>query len=408
MSDLFNENIRKKLSEASYPYENEAWEKMELLLDEKENRKILFWWIAGALLLSSFVVSGAVWLNNSTSKQITNHSPNNIQLHLPNNEINDSSNEIQHNKKSIEKEPANRKENSELNTTATINKSKSNSRSHVTNSIAPNSTIQTDEYYYLTAHGAQLFNHFIPESEIENINQEGYYEKRKRKNDVKYQIGLQSFVGTSRVFKQKHNDYNHSFAPSFSVGISNELVLNEKWVIAASILYAKTVFRINNPETYSIPLEFYDNSSHLIQIPIGVRFYPVSGKKINFYLTAGIINNLQIKETMQFYSNEPNQPIPAIEIPINSSSGTEELADFNAGNNTRLFNSTDEVANLYSVNQSSRYYMQIYTGVGVDIVAGKRMHFFAQPGFNYDLHKVGTQNKRVYQFGANTGLRWKF
>jgi hypothetical protein len=405
MSKLFNKNIRSKLEEASYPFEDTAWKKMELLLDGKSETRPFFWWITGSLFSIVLLASGAMALSYYSNKSTYKNLYNELALvaeesRLP--AINNANNATKTHVNLINENSSDLNKNS----VSTKSKLKQLTKSNTTDSNQ--TTNSEDVNFYVAAFGADFFDIKLNKHDLTTLDKDNYFEKEKIRKKVAYQIGLHSFVGTSRVFNQNQSDNHKPLKPSYSIGVSNEVLLHEKWVLTTSIMYAKTVFRIINPDSYSIPLEFYDNSSHLIQIPIGVRFYPVSGKKINFYLTAGIINNLQIKETMQFYAKEPNQPIPAIEIPINSSSGTEELADFNSGNNTRLFNSTDEVANLYSVNQSSRYYMQIYTGVGVDIVAGKRMHFFAQPGFNYDLHKVGTQNKRVYQFGANTGLRWRF
>jgi hypothetical protein len=408
MSNLFNKNIRSKLKEASYPFEDAAWHKMELLLDGKEQKRPLFWWIGGSMFLIALLVSGAVWFNNYPTKKSV-LSNNNLQSNIP-----DKNEQIAYSQSSAEKsnaEPNPNKvdEKTSLNNISVLQKSKKLSQNSADVSAPLSSFIYDETSFYLAAFGADLIDIEMEQSDITTIDNDGYLKKEVAGNKIAYQIGVHSFVGASGVFNQNQRSIHQSVQPSFAVGISNDVVLHKKWILSTSVMYAKTFFRIVNPYSLSVPLEYYDNSSHLIQIPVGVRFYPVAAKRIKFYITAGIINNLQIKETMQFYAKEPNQPIPAIEIPINSSSGAEELADFNAGNsNNRLFSSTDEVAHMYSVNQSSRFYMQLYTGIGVDIVAGKKVHFFAQPGFNYDLHKVGTQNKRVYQLGANTGLRWRF
>lgn len=56
MENSSYKQIREKLSSAEFPFDPQAWEQMEAMLDEKKKRRGFFWWwtgrIAAVLLLS--------------------------------------------------------------------------------------------------------------------------------------------------------------------------------------------------------------------------------------------------------------------------------------------------------------------------------------------------------------------
>lgn len=67
MSDDFENSIRNKLNEADHPFDPQAWEKMESLLDGDRDRKPVFiwWWAAAAALL---LVLGVWWFMQDTDR----------------------------------------------------------------------------------------------------------------------------------------------------------------------------------------------------------------------------------------------------------------------------------------------------------------------------------------------------
>lgn len=67
MSEDFENSIRNKLNEADHPFDPQAWEKMEALLDGDRDRKPVFiwWWAAAAVLLLTL---GVWWFMQDTDK----------------------------------------------------------------------------------------------------------------------------------------------------------------------------------------------------------------------------------------------------------------------------------------------------------------------------------------------------
>ncbi|MBC9910930.1 hypothetical protein [Chitinophaga varians] len=67
MSEDFENSIRNKLNEADHPFDPQAWEKMEALLDGDRDRKPVFiwWWAAAAVLLLTL---GVWWFMQDTDR----------------------------------------------------------------------------------------------------------------------------------------------------------------------------------------------------------------------------------------------------------------------------------------------------------------------------------------------------
>ncbi|QJB40952.1 hypothetical protein HF324_25165 [Chitinophaga oryzae] len=71
MSEDFENSIRNKLNEADHPFDPQAWEKMEALLDGDKGRKpvLIWWWAAAAILLLALGVWWFMPDTGSTKQQ---------------------------------------------------------------------------------------------------------------------------------------------------------------------------------------------------------------------------------------------------------------------------------------------------------------------------------------------------
>lgn len=66
MESNADKQLREKLKGAEYPFDPQAWEQMEAMLDEKKKRRGFFWWwfggIAAALLITAGTIGYGLWL----------------------------------------------------------------------------------------------------------------------------------------------------------------------------------------------------------------------------------------------------------------------------------------------------------------------------------------------------------
>lgn len=69
MENKSDQAIREKLKQWQLPYDEQAWEKMEQLLDQKKDKKIFFlWWIYGTAVMLMLTVA-SYWLYNQGSNK---------------------------------------------------------------------------------------------------------------------------------------------------------------------------------------------------------------------------------------------------------------------------------------------------------------------------------------------------
>jgi hypothetical protein len=66
MESNADKQLREKLKGVEYPFDPQAWEQMEAMLDEKKKRRGFFWWwlgsIAAALLITAGTIGYGLWL----------------------------------------------------------------------------------------------------------------------------------------------------------------------------------------------------------------------------------------------------------------------------------------------------------------------------------------------------------
>ena len=69
-----DKQLRDKLSNQEFPFDLQAWEQMEALLDKKKKRRGFFWWwtggLAAVLLLSVGTMGWGLYLMEDDDKQM--------------------------------------------------------------------------------------------------------------------------------------------------------------------------------------------------------------------------------------------------------------------------------------------------------------------------------------------------
>lgn len=438
MKDNFNKLLQDKLKDASYPFDEAAWTKMEQMLDKKSDKGLIFWWWFAGLSTVALLSFGAYLkffktgnnINPTIAQNIIAGNIEDADLAAQNSVVNfsdatnSSANQNQSEQNNNSSQNTNSINSTITNTSLTGNKTslpKSNIASGK-NSKEPNnaSSFNLNELKALSPEDLKRKDfpvYYWAEGDMKPGKKEDeslLNEKEKRNNSngkkVSFQPGIFFFAGATTTGLQTDIDGNlrngFSGKASYSIGYMNDIAFGKRWAISTGILYGKSHFRIYQPLNYSVLLNNYESTSQLLQIPLGVKFYTLSKQKFRLYATTGIVSNLQIKETLEFVNAAVEKPSASIEISINSGI-SDESANFDSGF-LRSYSDDQKAPEFFSVNKSSRYYMQYYAGFGAEYVIANKLIIFAEPRFHTDIQQIGLQNRRASQFGFGSGLRWKF
>ncbi len=469
--------IREKLAGNEFPFEPQAWAQMEAMLDEKKKRRGFFWWwtggIAAVLLLTIGTIGWGLYLLKE-DEEITEIMFSNNAETVPT-ETKSGNYELQN--ANYEKTEETTMQNSSTNNSEV--RSKKQEKNTVTNLAARSTFVQTDgsnemnnqkriarnksekisgetSSAYLSkrhhqrsnvltienpfASEVEMLNTATQKSLAENISMgrseasllhsvskyaEPGFEKtendelpKQKKKIFNYSLGVMANVSGTTIGKQTSGNlfYNQ---PSYMAGITHDFLFVNRVAITNSVLFSQTSFEVTTPITVSFPRQPLNYSSKITElaIPVGIKVYPVVKNHFRFYVSAGIINHIKLKES--FVYNMPqdtlqvNSTPPTFDLFTNSSPPTQ--TDFTGSGfpyekvSTNGLNSTEYVnTNDFSINSAKRYYASFYSNAGVEYVAQKHWIIFAEPQFHFSLHKIGVQDKRKYNVGVTAGFRYTF
>lgn len=266
-----------------------------------------------------------------------------------------------------------------------------------------------------------------------NPADEEYYPARNESSDelpnktrskmFLYSVGALGNISTSMVKKSTGGGNGVSFSgmPSSMGGLTHDFLFAGRFAISNSILYAQTQFTVSNVRSQSFapaPLSFNCKITE-VAIPIGIKIYPVAKPNFRFYLSAGVINHIKLSETFSYTAPKQDTVIPnyALEVkntyPTQTSfdgagNGVIETVDATAGLASNTSTRVTVNSNDFSLNNTKRYYTSFYAGAGVEGIIKNKWILFAEPSFNMSLQKIGIQERRKYNIGANMGCRYQF
>ncbi|WP_341834052.1 porin family protein [Chitinophaga pollutisoli] len=91
MSEQFEHNIRKKLQDAEVPFEPQAWDRMEKLLDQPRNRRPMWWWFGGLAIILG--LGGWWWFTRPASYNFSSSpkTENSASTTVPENDVENGS-----------------------------------------------------------------------------------------------------------------------------------------------------------------------------------------------------------------------------------------------------------------------------------------------------------------------------
>jgi hypothetical protein len=214
--------------------------------------------------------------------------------------------------------------------------------------------------------------------------------KLKKKVAFTYSLGAAANITGSTLGNQgSKNIFDKK--PSYMVGVTQDFMFLKRIAITTGFMFSQT--------SYAVPDFNYTCNITELNIPIGLKAYLVSKSKVRFYLDAGIINHIKLKETFAPINNF-NLANTFAQAPYILGSG---------GAYANSFSSNDRsAAGSYSINQGKRYYASFYTGAGAEFIVKSHLVLFTEPLFYMSLEKVLAPERYKYDLGLCGGFRYQF
>lgn len=460
-NEMNDKVLREKLGGYHAPFDENAWAQMEDMLDNRKKRRGFFWfWFSGA---SVAAVMGAVSLmllspkqntftgvagksvessenvsSNNTSLSETQTAENNIQSHNGNTE--------EESKGAIaaleampsvnaQKPPSGSATADGVAETTSVAKSpdgglsmkasrsaakrqykkliakgstSSNDKTFevfkpseaVGENVASNNTVREDVLFAsINSLPAFLLSNEIAATEISSDEkvEEGSVKLPVKKKLFHYELG--AVAGASASFTQGkfHNQAN------WFAGMQQAFRIGKYVAITNGVHYSKTSFAlhdVNNSDTTFSPMTFSSNV-HSVAIPVGVNVYPVSSKRVSWFIGAGVVNHIKVKEDLNF------------EIPADVAKQMDNLTNgpTTTGNFTEQFWNEKSKSAASTDNYSTgskRYFANFYSTTGVEIKLLPSLLLNAGATYQLSISKTGNQNARPMFFGGEAGLRYRF
>jgi hypothetical protein len=451
-NEINDKLLREKLGGYNAPFDENAWAQMDAMLDNRKKRRGFFWlWFSGAsvaavmsavslMLLSpkqnSFteIASKSVEVSeNSSSKNAAlssiENAENNTQLENENSFVNTPKpssgsatadrvaetpsvakspdgglkTKTSNNKKSTNSAAKNQYKNllAKDKTFAKQNASNAFNRAKVVaENTASNNAVREDILFAsINSLPAFLLSNEVSANEIygnEKV-EEGSAKLPLKKKLFHYELG--AVAGASASFTQGkfHNQAN------WFAGMQQAFRIGKYVAITNGINYSKTSFALHdvkNSDSLFSPMA-YSSNIHSVAIPIGINVYPVSSKRVSWFIGAGVVNHIKVKEDLNF------------EVPADVAKQMDNLTNSptTTGNFTEQFwNEKSKTAasnNDYSLG-SKRYFANFYSTTGVEIKLLPSLLLNVGATYQLSISKTGNQNARPMFFGGEAGLRYRF
>lgn len=205
--------------------------------------------------------------------------------------------------------------------------------------------------------------------------------------------------------------------PSWMVGLTHDFTFVDRFAFTNGLLYSQTTFKLYSPyaQAFSFAPDDYTCSISELAIPTGIKIYPVATKTFRFYISAGFIHHVKLKEEFKYTYTLPSLNLGASNLTDTTYNFFPGATDFNGTGYEvvqadALSNLTTVKANTtdFSINQAKRYYTSFYAGFGVEGIIKKHWVLFAEPTYSMTMQRIGYQERRKYNFGGNAGFRYQF
>lgn len=246
---------------------------------------------------------------------------------------------------------------------------------------------------------AFLLNNEIAAAEILNDEklEEGTVKLPVKKKLFYYEIG--AVAGASASFTQ--GKFHHQ--ANWFAGIQQAFRIGKYVAITNGVQYSKTSFAlhdVSNTDTAFSPLS-YSSNIHSVAIPVGVNVYPVSSQRVSWFIGAGVVNHIKVKENLSF--DVPDDVAKQIDNQTNNLTTTGNFTEQFWNEKSKSAASTNDYRN-----GSKRYFANFYSTTGVEIKLLPSLLLNAGATYQLSISKTGNQNARPMFFGGEAGLRYRF
>ncbi len=410
MSEEKNDKIlRQQLQNLQVPYDTQAWNQMEDMLNKEQKKRGFIFWFTGAFCALLLMGSTAIYFYHNTENNYTNNetqTANNNNTSQKNstvknkNDISTSQPSVTNNTTTFQPKNNFSNKNEELNNTVTasvknilpeekteskngrhelaknnnskngiskspITKGKQSKKNNtIANTISSidavaiannNTNHETQIPFFIAGIEKIIFKHeameFIGVKNAET-NETTIVAPNKKK--VHYALGISGIVAATTVGQQENVTHNFFSEPYYAVGFANEVQFGKRLAITNAFQYGKNYFEINNPRnnTFETQPEKYSCAITMLNISVGVKFNIVAKEKFSWYVHAGLNNHIKLNENFEFlvYSVDTTLPNPE-PLPTNVSVET----NLSGGLNAQYEATTEDFSGIGNVRNTDVY-----------------------------------------------------
>jgi hypothetical protein len=233
---------------------------------------------------------------------------------------------------------------------------------------------------------------------------------------IRYELGAAAFTGVLWAGK------NPAGSVAYGAGIEQALHIGRWFALTNGIGYVRHHFNVQKPVviSYDNAPESYSSNIQQLDVSLGFRVYPVSTKRIRFYIAGSLVSHIKLKETFT-YKLKDEEPLFGIstieaEYPVQTifTNNPQPVSERDGQdfNNNAISGSiyVSEPGNTYdfSINQARRYYFGIVAGAGVSFLLPKNLSISLEPNYYIAPQKIGVQNLRLSGLRGNFRLSYTF
>lgn len=207
-----------------------------------------------------------------------------------------------------------------------------------------------------------------------------------------------SFIGAGSLTK-----------PGYAVDIAQELMFINR--IGLSFTQGYTLRKYDGGQypcpsgTIDCPYS-YSSVVRSMDFGVDIKANLIKKTKWNWYVKAGIINTVKLKEDFSYQYPQTDTIIPPTLSPqtnFNGGSLHESLQDNGSG----LNNNSGYLPDL-TISGIKRYHIAYHAATGFDVALRPNLHLQVEAGESFTQPAVGAENRRLHSIGINGRLFYRF